>query len=552
MKRNHYLFQSIITCSLSIFITAAKPSKQFTKSKEYLLKEIQSHAKGKGSQGFKGIFWQKRSNKAFTKQFNDYLHSFPFEDGEANIDSIILQHGSDSFELNDDILSQCTGWSKVIESLTEESNTALENFSPTHTRLVSEAKAELYEQKSKLIKHRAKELTKQSMLSFTDYLDHHIQGLDQFASQLDIFNELIDQIDDLDKVYLDLDNIERIEAFLAHRQARIQADSADMTDEVWKHFKAKYQKENTHNLFNFKKVSYKVKKTHLERISEKLDEVIAKDLDANRIILEAKVAESYKTIDYRAATAYLRRQLNLEQEPRNPHPSSEILASTSCLICNDDAQSCSSTMLHPFSCSHSLCNQCLQDLIKLRSNEIAPLTCPIPSCTKPAKLEDLLANQLISDFLHARFNFAIVRKAASLSPGWMPCKTPNCEGGCIKPKKSRTTRYTCELCNHNQCMNCKEDHNQFTTCAEYQEMKDHIDDPLYLSRKKNLVKDCPNCKVPISKAEGCLHMTCGHCKHEFNWETLKPWKGSDWYRLQNGNNIDSGVDTGREESQLIR
>ncbi|NRA46012.1 MAG: IBR domain-containing protein [Oligoflexales bacterium] len=220
------------------------------------------------------------------------------------------------------------------------------------------------------------------------------------------------------------------------------------------------------------------------------------------------------------------------------------MATTPCISCYEDVHESSSGLLHPFQCQHSICGNCLQGLIKVKLSEMEPLTCPMPTCCKPARLNDL-------SYLHARLKFNAVRKKASLSPEWIPCKRPDCEGGRLKPIASSRTRYTCELCNYNQCWKCKEDHNQFISCEEYRELKDQ-DDPLYLSKKNNLIKDCPRCKIPISKAEGCLHMTCPQCKHEFNWETLKPWKGSDWYRLQNGNSIDRTEDTGREQSRAIR
>lgn len=43
-----------------------------------------------------------------------------------------------------------------------------------------------------------------------------------------------------------------------------------------------------------------------------------------------------------------------------------------------------------------------------------------------------------------------------------------------------------------------------------------------------VVQKCPMCKEPISKNEGCIHMTC-RCGHSFCWICLKIWKGHNNY-----------------------
>jgi len=43
----------------------------------------------------------------------------------------------------------------------------------------------------------------------------------------------------------------------------------------------------------------------------------------------------------------------------------------------------------------------------------------------------------------------------------------------------------------------------------------------------DVTKNCPGCKVPISKAFGCNVMSCPNCSHEFCWMCLKPWAEHD-------------------------
>ncbi|GBG28256.1 E3 ubiquitin-protein ligase arih1 [Hondaea fermentalgiana] len=39
----------------------------------------------------------------------------------------------------------------------------------------------------------------------------------------------------------------------------------------------------------------------------------------------------------------------------------------------------------------------------------------------------------------------------------------------------------------------------------------------------NNARPCPKCKVPIEKMQGCNHMVCSSCKHEYCWACLGPW-----------------------------
>lgn len=36
-------------------------------------------------------------------------------------------------------------------------------------------------------------------------------------------------------------------------------------------------------------------------------------------------------------------------------------------------------------------------------------------------------------------------------------------------------------------------------------------------------KKCPKCKASTEKNEGCNHMTCKRCRHEYCWICMQPW-----------------------------
>jgi len=44
------------------------------------------------------------------------------------------------------------------------------------------------------------------------------------------------------------------------------------------------------------------------------------------------------------------------------------------------------------------------------------------------------------------------------------------------------------------------------------------------------IQQCPGCGVLVEKNGGCLHMTCGMCRYEWNWATGAKWKsGMEFY-----------------------
>lgn len=90
----------------------------------------------------------------------------------------------------------------------------------------------------------------------------------------------------------------------------------------------------------------------------------------------------------------------------------------------------------------------------------------------------------------------------------------------------------CPACLSNFCGNCGLVSHVPATCDEirrwsalggYMETADTDKDTQRLIFMNS--KPCPgrNCTYPIERAEGCLHMTCSRCKHQFCWNCLRPW-----------------------------
>lgn len=92
---------------------------------------------------------------------------------------------------------------------------------------------------------------------------------------------------------------------------------------------------------------------------------------------------------------------------------------------------------------------------------------------------------------------------------------------------------------HRFCFSCGEGVHWPLTCERLAEWKKRINDEIgkvddtnggsdfnELAQKvwlKANTRPCPKCDVPIEKAEGCNHMVCHNCHHEFCWICRQDW-----------------------------
>lgn len=93
---------------------------------------------------------------------------------------------------------------------------------------------------------------------------------------------------------------------------------------------------------------------------------------------------------------------------------------------------------------------------------------------------------------------------------------------------------------HASCLVCKEEGHAPCSCEEYRKWKTAVASQMQVlgdSDGKSTgaeevatklwfnanTKKCPRCGATIEKDEGCNHMTCGNCKHDFCWMCMRPW-----------------------------
>jgi len=160
-------------------------------------------------------------------------------------------------------------------------------------------------------------------------------------------------------------------------------------------------------------------------------------------------------------------------------------------------------------CRHNCCNDCWEAYLMDRINDgrVAKIECPDVGCKRPLT-EQEITSRIPEDGVAKYEKFAEAARLA-LDPNARWCPTPNREtvmfGSNGKP------RLKCPKCAFELCFKCSEPWHGRRSCEKNGE------DVMSAYKRQNNVKLCPSCRVPTERSEGCNHMTCSRCRHEWCW-----------------------------------
>mmetsp|Transcript_38140 Transcript_38140/g.36501 ORF Transcript_38140/g.36501 Transcript_38140/m.36501 type:complete len:115 (-) Transcript_38140:507-851(-) len=83
---------------------------------------------------------------------------------------------------------------------------------------------------------------------------------------------------------------------------------------------------------------------------------------------------------------------------------------------------------------------------------------------------------------------------------------------------------TC-MCGFSFCFKCGQEFHQPAHCGLLQQWREkNQNESENMKWMIAFTKNCPKCQKPIEKNQGCNHMTCKMCSHEFCWICLGSWK----------------------------
>ncbi|KAI3911171.1 hypothetical protein MKW92_033380 [Papaver armeniacum] len=192
-----------------------------------------------------------------------------------------------------------------------------------------------------------------------------------------------------------------------------------------------------------------------------------------------------------------------------------------CPICFDEFERdgmCATT------CGHLFCNMCWTQYVSIKIIDgpgCLRLRCPEPSCGVAVGRD--MVNELVSDEDKEKYSRYLLRSYVEDQKNIKWCPSPDCEFSVKFVAGSSSYDVLCGS-EHSFCWNCLDDAHRPVDCDTVHKwaVKNTAESEnvtWILANSKN----CPSCKKPIQKNEGCMHMAC-RCGFHFCWLCLGNWK----------------------------
>lgn len=197
-----------------------------------------------------------------------------------------------------------------------------------------------------------------------------------------------------------------------------------------------------------------------------------------------------------------------------------------CMICFED----DCTMID-VPCGHAFCDDCWKQFCETAVDEgpsCVQQTCPQANCTElvtEAEIKQVLGE---TSPLFQKYQAYQLRSFVESNPLYRWCPGPGCEK--IAAAMSQTalesegSAVECDACHTKFCLICGEEPHAPANCKSLAAWNEKCRNE---SETANWVlantKPCPKCHARIEKNQGCNHMTCQKCRHEFCWICMGNW-----------------------------
>ncbi|XP_022243991.1 ankyrin repeat and IBR domain-containing protein 1-like isoform X1 [Limulus polyphemus] len=206
-------------------------------------------------------------------------------------------------------------------------------------------------------------------------------------------------------------------------------------------------------------------------------------------------------------------------------------------------------------CLHNFCQSCWKGYltVKIQDGDAHSIMCPAYKCPHLVPVD--VIEKLVSPEMVRRYLQFDIEAFVESNPNIKWCPFPGCGQAVRLPENEITTPEFVAIPNtsppspvshavdcgngHYFCWECLSEAHAPCDCDRWREWHAKIAEikPEELrttcARTEDAAnclwlvtnsKPCPSCKSPIQKNEGCNHMKCSKCKHDFCWVCLESWK----------------------------
>eukprot|EP00733_Pompholyxophrys_punicea_P000204 Pompholyxophrys_punicea_v1_NODE_38_length_4733_cov_3.558572.p2 type:complete len:394 gc:universal NODE_38_length_4733_cov_3.558572:2468-1287(-) len=213
-----------------------------------------------------------------------------------------------------------------------------------------------------------------------------------------------------------------------------------------------------------------------------------------------------------------------------------------CSLCMSDLPA---SEFRQLSCGHRFCSACLKDLLRLGLDEewaqsmATHLHCPQQGC--PHQMNEADIQHITGDNARvARYRDILTALFFNANRNIRHCPTAACEA--IYEIDFQPENVTCRSCNATYCSYCRQPHERGAECSDVRTAQtaatestdanipaEELQERQYQEWLRKNTKPCPKCDVNIQKNEGCNHMTCRMCKHDYCWDCLGAWEINEFH-----------------------
>ncbi len=199
-----------------------------------------------------------------------------------------------------------------------------------------------------------------------------------------------------------------------------------------------------------------------------------------------------------------------------------ILFKQECTVCMESKPSIDFETRFNDDCLHlnrTICDACMYEYARNIWNIGTDIYCPECSIQLSHDAIKLILFNYGDTILYERYSRFDMNRCLENNPEFIWC-AHGCGSGQLNEGVAMNSIVQCINCQKLTCFTHKCPWHDGMTCEEYEMPR--TDGQQHASQRwiKGNTKECPNCHTHIEKNDGCDHMTCVRCKHEFCWECL--------------------------------